>query len=254
MERTGVIGGSERAQKTPARPPALAAGRARARRRVGSVRLVLALLVVAVSVGLSNFAASIGLGASGATRPDPAARRADLRAVRGRHACPRPAARPEPGRHGRRRRALGGRGPAHRDRRLRPAPGRPRDPRRPGRPADSAPPVPPDPPAPAGQSLGRLLVTGLALSMDNLVVGFAVGTFPVSLVTAVVVIAAVSVALSLVGLELGSRLGPGWEPGPAAGARSSAAWPSSASASRWRPACRSPSGSGPVPPPGSIFC
>ena len=38
-------------------------------------------------------------------------------------------------------------------------------------------------------------------------VGFALGTYPVSLAVAVIVIGAVSVAFSLVGLELGSRLG-----------------------------------------------
>ena len=54
---------------------------------------------------------------------------------------------------------------------------------------------------------GRLLITGLALSIDNLAVGFALGTYHVSLLLAAVVIGAVSVALSLVGLELGSRLG-----------------------------------------------
>jgi putative Mn2+ efflux pump MntP len=67
----------------------------------------------------------------------------------------------------------------------------------------------PDRPAarPASQPLGRLILTGLALSLDNLVVGFAVGTFPVSLAAAVIVIAVVSVGLSLAGLELGSHLG-----------------------------------------------
>ena len=54
---------------------------------------------------------------------------------------------------------------------------------------------------------GRLLLTGLALSIDNLAVGFALGAFHVALVLAVVVIGAVSVALSLLGLELGARLG-----------------------------------------------
>jgi manganese efflux pump family protein len=61
--------------------------------------------------------------------------------------------------------------------------------------------------ATASQHTGRLLVTGLALSIDNLAVGFALGTYHVSLLLAAVVIGAISVALSLVGLELGSRLG-----------------------------------------------
>lgn len=54
---------------------------------------------------------------------------------------------------------------------------------------------------------GRLLVTGLALSIDNLAVGFALGTYHVALALAAVVIGAVSVAMSLAGLELGSRIG-----------------------------------------------
>ena len=59
----------------------------------------------------------------------------------------------------------------------------------------------------AGQRTGRLLVTGAALSVDNLVVGFALGAYHVSLAVAAVTIGAVSAALSLAGLELGSRLG-----------------------------------------------
>jgi putative Mn2+ efflux pump MntP len=61
--------------------------------------------------------------------------------------------------------------------------------------------------APAGLRTGRLLVTGAALSIDNLAVGFALGTFHVSLALAAVVIGVVSVAMSLIGLELGSRIG-----------------------------------------------
>ncbi len=57
------------------------------------------------------------------------------------------------------------------------------------------------------QRLGRLIVTAAALSVDNLAVGFAIGTYHVSLATATVVIAVVSIGLSLVGLELGSRIG-----------------------------------------------
>jgi putative Mn2+ efflux pump MntP len=53
----------------------------------------------------------------------------------------------------------------------------------------------------------RLVITALALSLDNLVVGFALGVYPVPLAEAAIVIGAVSVALSLLGLELGSRLG-----------------------------------------------
>jgi manganese efflux pump family protein len=52
-----------------------------------------------------------------------------------------------------------------------------------------------------------LVFIGAALSVDNLVIGFALGTARVNLVLAVAVIAAVSVALSLFGLELGRRIG-----------------------------------------------
>jgi len=59
----------------------------------------------------------------------------------------------------------------------------------------------------AALPLGRLLITGFALSVDNLAVGFALGTYRVDLLTAALVIGVVSVALSLLGLELGDRIG-----------------------------------------------
>jgi len=55
--------------------------------------------------------------------------------------------------------------------------------------------------------LRRLLVTGLALSIDNLAIGFALGAYHVNVVVAIVVIAVVSVGMSLAGLELGARIG-----------------------------------------------
>jgi putative Mn2+ efflux pump MntP len=64
-----------------------------------------------------------------------------------------------------------------------------------------------DQPAPAGQRIGRMLITGLGLSIDNLVVGFALGAYRVNFAAAAIVIGVVSVALSLFGLELGSRIG-----------------------------------------------
>jgi manganese efflux pump family protein len=64
-----------------------------------------------------------------------------------------------------------------------------------------------EPEAPAGQPTGRLLITGLALSIDNLAVGFALGAEHVSVPLAAIVIGVVSVALSLLGLELGNRIG-----------------------------------------------
>ena len=54
---------------------------------------------------------------------------------------------------------------------------------------------------------GRLLLLEAGLSIDNLIVGFALGAYNVSIVLSVTVIAAVSVAMSLIDLELGDRLG-----------------------------------------------
>jgi len=53
----------------------------------------------------------------------------------------------------------------------------------------------------------QLVVLAVALSIDNLVVGFALGVYRIPLVVAAVTMAVVSIALSLLGLELGSRLG-----------------------------------------------
>jgi manganese efflux pump family protein len=59
----------------------------------------------------------------------------------------------------------------------------------------------------APRGLGRLLLSGLVLSLDNLVVGFALGTYQVAILAGALVIGAVSVAMSLAGLELGGLLG-----------------------------------------------
>jgi manganese efflux pump family protein len=45
------------------------------------------------------------------------------------------------------------------------------------------------------------------LSLDNLVVGFALGTYQVAILTGAILIGAVSVIMSLAGLELGGLLG-----------------------------------------------
>ncbi len=55
--------------------------------------------------------------------------------------------------------------------------------------------------------LGRVLISGLALSADNLAAGFALGAFHTSLLVAAAVFGGVSVAMSLAGLELGARIG-----------------------------------------------
>jgi len=62
-------------------------------------------------------------------------------------------------------------------------------------------------PPTTGLPPGRLVLTGAALSIDNLVVGFALGAYHVSVVVAALVIGLISVGLSLVGLELGARIG-----------------------------------------------
>ena len=68
-----------------------------------------------------------------------------------------------------------------------------------------------DPPRP-GQphhtdSLGRLIISAFALSLDNLAAGFALGTMHVGVAEGAIVIGVVSVVLSLAGLELGGRIG-----------------------------------------------
>jgi manganese efflux pump family protein len=52
-----------------------------------------------------------------------------------------------------------------------------------------------------------LIVTARALSIDDLVVGFVLGTQQVTLASAVIVIGVVSVGMSLTGLEQGRRFG-----------------------------------------------
>ena len=66
--------------------------------------------------------------------------------------------------------------------------------------------VPATPAVPPSR-LGRLLISGFVLSLDNLVVGFALGTYQVDILTGAILIGAVSVAMSLAGLELGGLLG-----------------------------------------------
>ncbi len=87
--------------------------------------------------------------------------------------------------------------------------------------------------------LGKLIVTAFALSLDNLAAGFALGTLNISVGAAALVIGAVSVLMSLAGLELGGRVGAA-----AAAAASRSAGPSwSRSAWPWRPACSDRPGS-----------
>jgi len=55
--------------------------------------------------------------------------------------------------------------------------------------------------------IGQLLIAGLVLSGDNLAAGFALGAYHTNLAVAATVFGVVSVAMSLVGLELGARIG-----------------------------------------------
>jgi manganese efflux pump family protein len=70
-----------------------------------------------------------------------------------------------------------------------------------------------DPPALAGAPLGRLILLAAGLSIDNLIIGFALGAHRSPLVLAVVLIGVISVSLSLLGLELGHRVGRSMEQG-----------------------------------------
>lgn len=53
----------------------------------------------------------------------------------------------------------------------------------------------------------KLLASGFALSIDNLVVGFALGSYHVSVLVGAIVFGVVSAAMSLAGLEFGARIG-----------------------------------------------
>jgi manganese efflux pump family protein len=53
----------------------------------------------------------------------------------------------------------------------------------------------------------QLAVSGFALSLDNVVAGFALGSYQVGVLAGVVVFGVVSAAMSLAGLEFGARIG-----------------------------------------------
>jgi putative Mn2+ efflux pump MntP len=61
----------------------------------------------------------------------------------------------------------------------------------------------------SGRELLKIAVTGFALSLDNLVAGFALGTYRVSIVAGVIVFGTVSTLMVLAGLEFGARIGRG---------------------------------------------
>ncbi|HVB42461.1 MAG TPA: manganese efflux pump [Streptosporangiaceae bacterium] len=74
------------------------------------------------------------------------------------------------------------------------------------RPAEPRPAGPGRPAGGARQTV-QLAISGIALSMDNLVAGFALGTYQVNLIAGALVFGVVSIAMSLAGLEFGARIG-----------------------------------------------
>jgi manganese efflux pump family protein len=181
---------------------------------------MLALLLLAVALGLSNFAAAIGIGVSGVRGRD----RVRIAVVFGVFEAGMPVLGVALGRGlasslGHVAHWLGGAalvligvtGLVLARRGSRPA-GEPR----PGdEPAPAGEPAPGRPaagrPAPGRPSwrLGRVVVSGLALSADNLAAGFALGAYHTGLAVAATVFGVVSVVMSLAGLELGAMMGAG---------------------------------------------
>jgi len=172
---------------------------------------VLALLVVAVALGLSNFAAAIGIGTGGGPR-------VRVAVVFGLFEAGMPLLGLALGHSvaaslGHATRWLGGAilimvgcyGLVQ-ARRSAGQPSGERS-RSPGPAPRSSGPAPYSPRPVREWQLGRLVVSGLALSVDNLAAGFALGAYRVAIVLAAVLIGMVSAAMSLAGLELGARLG-----------------------------------------------
>ncbi len=58
----------------------------------------------------------------------------------------------------------------------------------------------------ATKGAGRLLLAGLAISIDNLIVGFSLGTKKLSIPLAIIIIGVTSVTLAIAGMEVGKRL------------------------------------------------
>jgi manganese efflux pump family protein len=173
---------------------------------------VLALLLLAVALGLSNFAAAIGIGVSGVR----GRARVQIAVVFGVFEAGMPVLGVALGQGvaaslGQAARWLGGAALiaigltslilARRGAGARAAPGARAAG---GRAGDGG-------PGPGGDGpswrLGRIVVSGLALSIDNLAAGFALGAYHTGLALAATVFGAVSVIMTLAGLELGARLG-----------------------------------------------
>ena len=175
---------------------------------------MLALLLLAVALGLSNFAAAIGIGVSGVRGRD----RVRIAVVFGVFEAGMPVLGVALGRGlasslGHVAHWLGGAalvvigvtGLVLARRGSRPGGG--------PRPVDEPAPEGPAPGRPAAGRpswrLGRVVVSGLALSVDNLAAGFALGAYHTGLAVAATVFGVVSVVMSLAGLELGAMLGAG---------------------------------------------
>jgi manganese efflux pump family protein len=182
---------------------------------------VLPLLLVAASVGLSNLAAAIGIGFGGVT----ARTRIRVALVFGVFEAGMPIVglvigAGVAGGIGHAARWIGAvvliviglvtviqalRQPAEPLRGASPAsPASPESPASPASPGRGASPA--DPPH-RSDSLGRLIISAFALSLDNLAAGFALGTMHVGVAEGAIVIGVVSVVMSLAGLELGGRIG-----------------------------------------------
>lgn len=173
---------------------------------------MLALLLLAVALGLSNFAAAIGIGVSGVRGRD----RVRIAVVFGVFEAGMPVLGVLLGQGlasslGHVARWLGGAalivigvtGLVLARRGSRPA-GGPAGEDAPGRP-----PAGEGAPGRPSWRLGRVIASGLALSADNLAAGFALGAYHTGLAVAATVFGVVSVVMSLAGLELGAALGAG---------------------------------------------
>ena len=173
---------------------------------------MLALLLLAVALGLSNFAAAIGIGVSGVRGRD----RVRIAVVFGVFEAGMPVLGVLLGQGlasslGHVARWLGGAalivigvtGLVLARRGSRPAAGPA------GEDAPGRPPAGEGAPGRPSWRLGRVIASGLALSADNLAAGFALGAYHTGLAVAATVFGVVSVVMSLAGLELGAALGAG---------------------------------------------
>jgi len=169
---------------------------------------VIALLFAAVAVGLSNLAASIGIGVTGVN----ASTRLRVGVIFGAFEAGMPVVGLLIGQRFATDLGQAARWPGAILLMLVGASGLVRSVRDSRRRAAHGPVESPDPTAQPdtaspSSGLARLLVSGFVLSLDNLVVGFALGTYQVGILAGAALIGAVSVSMSLAGLELGGLLG-----------------------------------------------